>query len=280
MTFTLPATDGFSLRAAAEFAHGFPGTGTADDAPDALSFAWALDGDWRTARVVLRQHDDEIRGQIDGAHDRAFTTLVKRDVERILCLDIDAAGFTALGTHDPVVKRLQQRFPGLRPVLFYTPYEAAAWCIIGQRIQMRQAAVIKQRLADDYGEQGAFPAPARVAELDGPQRGLTERKVDQLRRLGSAALAGGVLDRDRLRAQPYEDAVRDLQQLAGVGPFSAELILIRGVGAPDALPSVEKRLQAATREAYDLPPDADIAAVAENWRPYRSWVALLLRAAA
>lgn len=279
MSFTLPAAHGFSLRAAADFTHGFPGTGTADDAPDALSFAWALDGDWRTARVVLRQHDDEIRGEIDGPHDHAFTTLVKRDVERILCLDVDAAGFTALGAHDPVVQRLQRRFPGLRPVLFYTAYEAAAWCLIGQRIQMRQAAVVKQRLADDYGEQGAFPAPARLVELEGPQRGLTERKVDQLRRLGSAAL-GGALGRDRLRAQPYEDAVRDLQQLAGIGPFSAELILIRGVGAPDALPSVEKRLQTATREAYDLAQHADIAEVAESWRPYRSWVALLLRAAA
>ena len=279
MSFTLAATDGFSLRAAADFAHGFPGTGTADADPGALSLAWALDGDWRTARVVLRQHDDEVRGEIDGPHDRACTGLVKRDVERILSLDVDGAGFAALGDHDPVVKGLQQRFPGLRPVLFYTPYEAAAWCIIGQRIQMRQAAVIKQRLADDYGDQGAFPAPGRLAELDGPQRGLTERKVDQLRRLGSAAL-DGVLDRDRLRARSEVDALADLRQLAGIGPFSAELTLIRGVGAPDALPSVEKRLQAATREAYALAPDADLAEVAENWRPYRSWVALLLRAAA
>ena len=279
MSFTLTAGGGFSLRAAADFAHGFPGTGTADADPDALSFAWALDADWRSARVVLRQHDDEIRGEIDGPHDHAYTALVKRDVERILCLDVDAEGFSELGEHDPVVQRLQQRFPGLRPVLFYTPYEAATWCIIGQRIQMRQAAVVKQRLADEHGDRGAFPAPAVLAELPGPQRGLTERKVDQLRRLGSAAL-DGTLDRDRLRAQPEDAALRDLQQLAGIGPFSAELIWIRGVGAPDALPSVEQRLQAATRAAYGLAPDADIADVAENWRPYRSWVALLLRAAA
>lgn len=279
MSFTLAAGGGFSLRAAADFARGFPGTTTADDDPDTLGFAWALDGDWRTARVVLRQHGDEIRGEIDGPHDHAFTTLVKRDVQRILCLDVDAAGFDALGAADPVVHGLQQRFPGLRPVLFYTPYEAAAWCVLGQRIQMRQAAVVKQRLADEYGDRGAFPAPAVLAELPGSQRGLTERKVDQLRRLGSAA-HDGALDRDRLRGQPEVAALRDLQQLAGIGPFSAELIWIRGVGAPDALPSVEKRLQAATREAYGLAPDADIADVAQGWRPYRSWVALLLRAAA
>ena len=49
-----------------------------------------------------------------------------RDLEQRLCLDVDAAGFAALGRHDRVVGALQRRFPGLRPFLFYTPYEAAA----------------------------------------------------------------------------------------------------------------------------------------------------------
>ena len=58
-------------------------------------------------------------------------------------LDVDGTGFAALGERDRVVRALQRRFPGLRPVLFYTPYEAAAWAIIGQRIRMTQAATIK-----------------------------------------------------------------------------------------------------------------------------------------
>jgi DNA-3-methyladenine glycosylase II len=278
MTFTLPAPAGFSLRAAADFAREFPGTRIGNDHTDAMSFAWTLDGDWRTASVVLRQLDNEISGEIDGPDTGGFTAKVRRDVERILCLDIDATDFPALGRHDPVVEALQKRFAGLRPVLFYTPYEAAAWCIIGQRIQMTQAATIKQRLADDYGDRGAFPPPARLGELSSPQRGLTDKKIDQLHHLASAAL-DGALDRDRLRTQSYDDAEQQLQQLPGIGPFSAELILIRGVGAPDALPRHEKRLIAATRQAYQLPANADIDPVADHWRPYRSWIALLLRAA-
>jgi len=278
MTFTIPAPAGFSLRAAADFARGFPGTRIGNDDPDAMSFAWPLDGDWRTASVVLRQRDNEISGEIDGPDTDEFTAVVRRDVERILCLDIDATDFPGLGRDDPVVDALQKRFAGLRPVLFYTPYEAAAWCIIGQRIQMTQAATIKQRLADDFGDRGAFPPPARLGELSSPQRGLTDRKIDQLHHLAAAAL-DGALDRDRLRTQSYNDAEQQLQQLPGIGPFSAELILIRGMGAPDALPRHEKRLQAATREAYKLAPNADLNPVADHWRPYRSWIALLLRAA-
>ncbi len=185
---------------------------------------------------------------------------IRRDVERILCLDVDAGDFTALGRNDPVVSELQRRFAGLRPVLFYTPYEAAAWCIIGHRIQMTQAATVKQHVADDYGERGAFPSPARLADLASPQRGLTDEKIDQLHHPASAAL-DGALDRDRLRDQTFGDAERQLQRLPGIGPFSAELIIIRGMGAPDAPPRHERRLEAAARDAYQLPPNAHITAV-------------------
>lgn len=276
-SFTIDAPAGFSLGAAADFARGFPGTRTRTGEPDVLSFAWPLDGDWRTASVVLRQHGQEVRGDVDGRHHAEFLTKVRRDVQRILCLDVDSTGFLELGRRDPVVEGLQTRFPGLRPVLFYTPYEAAAWCIIGQRIQMTQAAIIKQRLADEHGEDGAFPSPSDLSEISLPQRGLTERKVDQLHHLAVAALDGR-LDRDRLRTLTFDGAGQELQKIPGIGPFSAELILIRGMGAPDALPQHEKRVQTATRAAYGLDPDVAIDAVTEGWRPYRSWVTLLMRA--
>ncbi|MFJ2819431.1 hypothetical protein [Streptomyces sp. NPDC087294] len=52
----------------------------------------------------------------------------------------------------PVVVGLQAEFPGLRPVLFHSPYEAAVWTVIGNRIRRTQAARIKARLAERYGE--------------------------------------------------------------------------------------------------------------------------------
>ena len=275
MVFALHPRGDFSLAAAASFAERFPGT-QADRSSDELRFAWAVDDDWRTVRVRLRQRGTAVHGELDGTPPADLERRARRDAERILCLDVDGAGFAGLGERDPVVSTMQNRFPGLRPVLFFTPYEAAAWAIVGHRIRMTQAAAVKQRLAAELGEHGAFPAPDRLAELDGPQRGLTERKVEQLRVLGAATL-GGQLSRDRLRAMTREDALGDLQRLPGIGPLSAELILIRGAGDPDALPLHEQRLARATRAAYDLPDDADIEPVAERWRPYRAWVALLLR---
>jgi DNA-3-methyladenine glycosylase II len=76
----------------------------------------------------------------------------------------------------------------------------------------------------------------------------------------------------------YQDALAHLQQLPGIGPFSAELILIRGVGHPDALPDHDTRLGQAIRAAYNTADDATIGVITDAWRPYRAWVALLLRA--
>ena len=197
-------------------------------------------------------------------------------VERILCLDVDGRGFGAVGGRDPVVGALQRRYRGLRPVLFYTPYEAAAWTIIGQRIRTTQAATIRQRLADEIGSRGEFPGPDRLVSLTAPQRGLTEQKVDRLVAVARAAL-DGTLGRVQLRAMGAEAALESLRGLPGVGPFSAELIWVRGVGDPDRLPEHEPRLIRATRAAYQLAADSDIAEVADGWRPYGAWVALLLR---
>jgi len=275
MAFMLHPRGAFSLAAAATFAEGFPGT-EVDRPEDEVRFAWAVDDDWRTVDVTVRQNGNAVRGELAGGPPSALARAARRDVERILCLDVDGSGFAALGERDPVLGALQRRFSSLRPVLFYTPFEAAAWAIIGHRIRMTQAATIKQRLAAEFGEHGAFPSPTRLTTLTAPQRGLTDRKIEQLHALAAAALEGR-LSRDRLRGMEPDDAARDLQLLPGVGPFSAELILIRGVGDPDALPRHEHRLIRAARAAYDLPEDADIEPIAERWRPYRAWVALLLR---
>ena len=276
MTIALHPRGPFSLTAAATFIEGFPGT-QAQRPPQALRYAWAVDGDWRTVQATLRQDDQAVHAELAGRPAAELARLAAEDLERMLCLDVDGSGFSALQEHDPVVGALQERFAGLRPVLFYTPYEAAAWTIISQRIRMTQAATIKARLANELGEHGAFPAPARVAQLAAPQPGLTARKIDQLRAIAMAA-QDGALSRRLLRAMTYQDGLAHLQRFPGIGPFSAELILIRGVGHTDVLPDHDIRLHQAIQSAYDTTDNAAIRSITDRWRPYRAWVALLLRA--
>jgi DNA-3-methyladenine glycosylase II len=80
-----------------------------------------------------------------------------------------------------------------------------------------------------------------------------------------------------------EDALATLRELRGIGPFWAEGILLRAVGTTDAVTLGEKLGRQRAAEAYDAPEvaedDAAFLALAEGWRPYRTWVSVLLRAA-
>jgi len=72
--------------------------------------------------------------------------------------------------------------------------------------------------------------------------------------------------------------------LEGFAPaaFGAELILLRGAAHPDVFPRHERRLHRIMAAAYELtdPSIDELAAIAEQWRPYRTWAAFLLRARA
>jgi DNA-3-methyladenine glycosylase II len=124
----------------------------------------------------------------------------------------------------------------------------------------------------------AFPSPQRLAGLDAFP-GLAGRKPEWLRVLAEAAL-DGQLDTARLRAMPHEEAMADLKKLPGIGDFSAGLTLLRGASDPDAVPGQEPRLARAVALAYGLPGPAtpeQVREISEGWRPYRTWVTLLLR---
>jgi len=150
---------------------------------------------------------------------------------------------------------------------------------------MTQAAAVKARIMARHGtvvevageQLRAFPAPQELAAT-AVAEGLPEVKVGRLREVADAAI-GGVLDAAELRALPVEEALARLRTVPGVGPFSAELILVRGAAHPDVFPSAERRLHAEMSHAYELsdPTLEQLAALAEKWRPYRSWVSLLMR---
>ena len=191
---------------------------------------------------------------------------------RFLALDVDGRGWPEVGRRDPVIADAQARLPGLRPCGFHSPYEAAAWSVLAQRLRIVQAARLRAELTARHGEDGAFPPPHTLARLD---LDLPGRKSEYLRAVAGAAL-DGLLDGAALRALDPGQAVQRVQQVKGLGPFAAELVVVRGANAPDALPRHERRLDAEIAERYG--PGRTLAEVSEAWRPYRTWAAVHLRA--
>jgi DNA-3-methyladenine glycosylase II len=283
--FELAPRGPFSLAAAQDFAGGFPpGIGGGAVGATNISMAFSVEGTDSSAAVDLRQRED---GVVIGRTDAppSLVDAVRRQAARSLSLDHDGSDWPVVGERDPVIGRLQQAHDYLRPVCFYSAYEAATSFVIGQRISMRQGARIKKWLGEQFGDRPsvdghefvAFHRPARLLEAMAVP-GLNEKKVGWLHGIARAAIEGR-LDTEQLRAMPRDEALAALRTLPGVGEFTAEAVWLRGCGVVDELPSSEEASVMAAREMYDRPDldRAGLVALADVWRPYRMWATVLLR---
>jgi DNA-3-methyladenine glycosylase II len=259
----------WSLATSKAFWEGFsPSALPMDESgPDRLRSVFRVDRDWSRAEVEVTQRDAAAHVVVTGDGD---LDAAAAQACRFLSLDVDARGWPDVGRRDPVIADAQARLPGLRPCGFHSPYEAAAWSVLSQRVRVVQAARLRADLVRRHGDDGAFPAPdtLRALELD-----LPGRKTEYLHAVAEAALEGR-LDGAALRAVDPDAAVATVQEVKGLGPFAAELVVVRGANAPDALPRDERRLDAEVTERYGRP----LAEVAEAWRPFRTWAAVHLRA--
>jgi DNA-3-methyladenine glycosylase II len=283
--FELPVHGPFSLAAAMDFAGGFPaGIGGGGVGDRSITMAFPIEGVEASAAVKLWQDaSGSVRARTDVPEE--LVEAAARQAARSLSLDHDGTGWPDVGDRDPVIGELQRQYGFLRPVCFYSAYEAVTSFVIGHRISRVQGASIKRALSAELGDRPtiegvevrAFPRPSRLLELE-RVKGLSDEKVRRLHALARAALDGR-LDTERLRALPAEEALAELRTLPGVGPFTADSVLYRGCGVVDGLPASDDL----TREVVgDLYGQADVSratleARADGWRPYRMWAVVLLR---
>ena len=98
-------------------------------------------------------------------------------------------------------------------------------------------------------------------------------------RLAARAVLERELDFDALRTLDDDAARAMLLRLKGVGPWTAEIYLLRALLRPDAWPAGDLALQLAAREVKRLPARpsaAELDELAEAWRPWRAVAARLL----
>ncbi|MFI5285697.1 MAG: DNA-3-methyladenine glycosylase family protein [Candidatus Dormibacteria bacterium] len=282
---TITPDGDFSLAAAASFGFG-PNTGRPKPDGDSMSLAFVADDlEHHAAAFVTQDAQGVLHCRLFGEAD---PDMVLSQLRRVLSLDQSGAAWAAVGSRDPVIGRLQSEFPGLRPVLFHLPYEAAAWSILSQRRHRTQATAVRRRLSAAHGrvfrlpggELEAFPRPRALLALDAFP-GLEPQRIDRLHAIARAALDGH-LEPERLLAMAPEQAMAELLELPGIGPTYAGLILLRSTGATDMLTLGEPRMPSYIRHFYGLAgpaAPAQISSLAEAWRPFRTWACVLIRVA-
>ena len=281
--FTITPTGPFSLAQAASFGFG----PREAEAGGAMRLAFAADGSGRPAGVTLREAaDGTIEGEVAGD---APLEDVREQVARILSLEHDGGAWQDVGGRDPVLGELQARLPGLRPVLFHSPYEAAAWAVIVARSGRAQARKVRRTISERHGATfelagetlAAFPSAEALLEIDEPIAEPDEREAASAaghragRARGTPRRRTPARARARGRAGRAAGAAGDRPVLGVADRAARRRVHGRPAGRPAARAA---RRRAGLRDREPLTPE-QFAELAEPWRPFRTWATVLLRIA-
>lgn len=274
----------YSLRNQNNFFGGWPVIkDTAEDFAIVVSFP--IEGWLESAAVVVTQNKNgSLSAEPHGTD--AYSEQAINQALATLSLDVDDGSWEEVGKRDKVIAGLQAKYDYLRPMLFHSPYEAAAGFVIGQRISIKQRQAIQKKMSEQLGEKisienqifAAFPSPQVLLDVH-EFPGLNATKLARLHGIAQAAL-DGKLDRSYLLTMPTEQALEQLQQLDGIGPFYASGILYRGAGVVDDITD-DNLTKYAVQQAYRLskePAQTEVLKIAEAWRPYRMWCEVLIHA--
>ncbi len=203
--------------------------------------------------------------------------------------DLDASPATiaeALGA-DPLLRPLIERRPGLRVPGAFDPFEAACRAILGQQVTVRAATTLAGRLVARFGTPlgvapGGEASPSALASLFPSPIRLAEARVDDIASLGIVgtraralvALARSVADGSLAldRHAPIDEALRALEELPGIGSWTAHYLAMRALRWPDAFPAAD----IAVRKALGGVTAREAEKRSEAWRPWRSYAVLHL----
>jgi DNA-3-methyladenine glycosylase II len=150
--------------------------------------------------------------------------------------------------------------------------------ILGQMISVKAAVAIFIRLQALLGGTITATGLAEAADADLLGVGLSRAKSRAVRELG-AEIVSRRLRLEQLDALSDDEAQRRLIALRGIGPWSAQMFLLRSMGRPDVFPAGDLGLRRGIELLDGLPELPPIPAAAERalaWRPYRSYAAKYL----
>jgi DNA-3-methyladenine glycosylase II len=185
---------------------------------------------------------------------------LKRLLHTMFAASFDFNKFYSFAKKDRLMSTVSRRLRGLRPISPPTIFEALVIAITEQQISLDAAVAIRSRLIEKYGEsvelEGrnfyAFPSPAVLAKAKLNQMmtvGLSRNKALYISEL-SKKVTCKEMDLECLNKMDDETAIAELTKIKGVGPWTAEYTLIRGMGRMNSLPADDLGIQRAISQAY------------------------------
>ena len=203
-------------------------------------------------------------------------------LRRILGLDIDPAPLQRRATAERALRATGIALRGMRPPLFSSLFETFARVVPFQQLSLDAGAAIVARLVAKFGEHlehdrrrfYAFPTSRTIAaaRLDALRAcGLSAQKAQTLRGL-ARAVESGVVNEEELAVMSTSAAFEKLTELPGIGPWSAGVVLLRGLGRLDVFPAGDVGAARGLRTLMRLGPHASLDTVIERFGDHRGYL--------
>ncbi|MCL2134033.1 MAG: DNA-3-methyladenine glycosylase [Candidatus Bathyarchaeota archaeon] len=217
---------------------------------------------------------------------------VKNVVCRIFSLNKSLNSFYSYVQEDPIMSQITQKLCGFKFPTTPTVFEALVDAIVEQQISIKVARSIEDRLAIMFGESVnvgrevffAFPSAIDLADAGVEkirQAGLSARKASYIHGVAEL-IADRSLDLNWLKDKDSGVAIGVLDEIRGVGVWTAELTLLRGMGWFDILPADDFGIRRAISRYYcggKLINAVEARQIAEKWGSWKGLAAFYLLAA-
>jgi DNA-3-methyladenine glycosylase II len=204
---------------------------------------------------------------------------IYRDCEKLLGFSHDLSDFFHVSRQNTFIHRMVQRFSGLKPPRFPTIFEGIINGIVCQQISLAAYIQILSRMTEAHGlvderplSLYAFPRPEDLSAC-APDAlraiGVSGRKsatiIDLAHRIHT-----GDLDLESISGMTDSDAERFLEQIGGVGPWTAHYVLPRGLGRIHIFPTGDVGVQNTLRRLFSQEPldETDLERILAPFRAY------------
>jgi DNA-3-methyladenine glycosylase II len=205
-------------------------------------------------------------------------------------LDVDLGPFYELADRDPLLGSIIREFYGLRNVGIPDLFEALCWGVIGQQINLTFAYTLKRRFVESFGEHitwddrkyWIFPTSEAIAQLevsDLTPLQFTSKKSEYI--IGIAKLlTEGALSKSKLLDIGDSKLIeKELIGIRGIGPWTANYVLMRCLRAPSAFPIDDVGLHNAIKHLLQLerkPTVPEIRELSAHWGDWKSYATFYL----
>jgi DNA-3-methyladenine glycosylase II len=221
-----------SLQARASF--------SPEPAEDTTVLRMAVRIDGRPVLMEVRQESSMPAVLQVSCRDNASPDRLQEQAGWVVLADLDLGPFYRITVNHPILGPVAMRFQGMKPIRPATLFEMAVDAVIEQQISLIAARRIRARLVERFGERTSnlwiFPEPetlARAAIEELRACGLSGRKAEYINGL-AGRVADGSFDLDALKGMSDDEVRSVIEGIRGFGRWSADYILIRGLGRPDA----------------------------------------------